>query len=136
MFNFLETAKLLKDRIKLNAEAVEENLEYRNIWFDAVINLIPEDQLEPEVEIEDNKEEEKDETPMSVNNQTPPMSPIYMPMTNDPDPEIVRYGTKGVKRNRGTRVKQTSRKSTGGKTPKRVLKEINKDKGISLTFNI
>lgn len=86
------------------------------------------------MEVEDNKEEEKEDMPTGINDQTPPMSPIYMPMTNDPDPEVVRYGAKGVKRNRGKRLKQTTRRSTGGKTPKRVLKEISKDKGKILTL--
>ena len=36
----------MADRIKLNAEAIEENVEYRDLWFDAVFQSQTEEILE------------------------------------------------------------------------------------------
>ena len=41
----IDIAKHLTNRIKLNSEAVEENQEYRNICFDAVINTLKEEDI-------------------------------------------------------------------------------------------
>ena len=127
---------MLAERIKLNAEAVEENLgksavfnyiiEYRNICFDAVINSHKEEDKQDKIsEVGrslENMEESKNlsSLPPGVEvEDTPPMSPAYMERGRT-DSEQPIYCTKGVRR--GTRTKQTARKAVGGKGLKRKRK--------------
>ena len=111
----LETAKLLTERIKLNSEAVEENLEYRNICFDAVINANYDEEKRKltEADIEDLDEEIEenkltDSLPLgAAARDTPPLSPHYGINMNTSRgfkavKTIGRKGAKGV-RNRKTR---------------------------------
>jgi hypothetical protein len=92
--------------------------------------LIPEDEEDQEME-DDDKEENKDDDDSDLREQSPSLSSVYM-ANNSPRNGHVRFGSKGVKRNGEKRPKQTTRKSTGGKAPKRIMKEMSKNLGKNL----
>ena len=83
----VEIAKRLVERIKLNSEAVEENQEYRNIWFDAVINTLKEEDLKSKKSewheiISDEDEFHKRSLPL-IPTEDIPMSPSYVHCQNN-----------------------------------------------------
>lgn len=107
----------------MNAEAIEENLEYRNICFDAVINALREDPFGNRSERQDTVSEPEEEKEQK-DYEDVPMSPAYV------IPDIT-ANSFALKR-KITRIKQTDRKSTGGKGPRRRMKMEKKSKGTDI----
>lgn len=112
----------LVERIKLNSESVEANVEYRNVCFDAVINAHHSEMDEgTKMEVDYSQvceEEEKSghSIPLAAEvRSTPPLSPAYMYSQNLTQGYQEQSRNHSIQSKRKTRTRQTARKSTGGK---------------------
>lgn len=78
-----DIARQLANRIKLNSEAVEENQEYRNICFDAVINTLKEEDMRSKrSECHDESIHFDNDEKEIMECEDIPMSPAYMAQSN------------------------------------------------------
>lgn len=117
-----DIARVLADRIMINAESIQANMEYRDLWFDVVINASYEDtDKDRDAEIMSDNEEEK-RMPESLNlNQGPSSYFNNLSAFNMP---VYSMATKGMTAGRGrggAKTRQTARMSTGGKYPTKRL---------------
>jgi hypothetical protein len=114
---------MLAERIRINAENIDANQEYRNICFDAVIKAFYQDEeghKETEMDVDDLADSRNmDSLPMGAEvPETPPDTAGIMGRRGmSSDNTLQRYGAKGVRsQNSSQNLKRNRKRKSGGKT--------------------